>query len=171
MVIVPEGVDDALTTGVGHQNSDAAVVVRRVGKIPCFGGVVSPSAALVGFHVNKNLCAQRSHGGSIEREVTFERFVGQKEGVLTTGAEHVEGGSHCLVRRHQFAMGKDLGEVSDAREEVIFPGAYCAFRRISWMHVRWSVLEARLLRLDEFFDVVLCFVVHFVQEAFETLHQ
>jgi hypothetical protein len=32
-------------------------VVGRMGNIPSFGGVVSPSAALVGFHVNKNLCA------------------------------------------------------------------------------------------------------------------
>jgi len=35
------------------------------------------------------------------------------------------------------------------------------------MHVRWSVLEVRLLPLDEFFDLVRCLVVHFVQEGFE----
>jgi hypothetical protein len=76
MVIVPEGVGDALATGVGHQNSDAAVVVWRVGQIPCFGGVVSPSAASVGFHVDENFRAEGSHGSSVEREGAFESFVG-----------------------------------------------------------------------------------------------
>ena len=76
MMIVPEGVSDAFATGVGHQNSDAAVVVWRVGKIPSFGGVVSPRAASVGFHVDENFRAEGSHGSSIEREGAFERFVG-----------------------------------------------------------------------------------------------
>ena len=35
------------------------------------------------------------------------------------------------------------------------------------MHVRRCVLEASLLRLDEFFDLVQCMVVHFVQEGIE----
>ena len=76
MVIVSEGVGDALATDVGHQNLDAAVVVWRVGKIPSFGGVVSPRAASVGFHVDENFHAEGSHGSSIEREGAFKRFVG-----------------------------------------------------------------------------------------------
>jgi hypothetical protein len=76
MVIVPEGVGDALATGVGHQDSDAAVVVWRMGKIPSFGGVVSPCATSVGFHVDENLRAEGSHGSSVEREGAFESFVG-----------------------------------------------------------------------------------------------
>ena len=35
------------------------------------------------------------------------------------------------------------------------------------MHVQWRVLEARLLPQDEFFNLVRCLVVHFVQEGFE----
>ena len=76
MVIVSEGVGDALATDVGHQNMDAAVVVWRVGEIPSFGGVVSPRAASVGFHVDENFRAEGSHGSSIEREGAFECFVG-----------------------------------------------------------------------------------------------
>ena len=87
-----------------------------MGKIPSFGGMVSPSAALVGFHVNKNLCAQRSHGGSVEREVTFERFVGQKEGVLMTGAEHVEGGVALLGEAAPVRNGEGLGEAMSTRK-------------------------------------------------------
>jgi hypothetical protein len=76
VMIVTEGVSDAFATGVGHQNLDAAVVVWRMGKIPSFGGVVSPRAASVGFHVDENFRAEGSHGSSIEREGAFERFVG-----------------------------------------------------------------------------------------------
>ena len=76
LVVVPESVGDALATGLGHQNSDAAVVVWRVGKIPSFGGVVSPRAASVGFHVDENFRAEGSHGSSVEREGAFESFVG-----------------------------------------------------------------------------------------------
>ena len=72
MVIEPEGFGDALTTGVSNQHLDAAVVVWRVGKIPCFGGVVSPRAASVGFHVNENPRAEGSQGSSVEREGAFE---------------------------------------------------------------------------------------------------
>jgi hypothetical protein len=127
-----------------------------MGKIPSFGGMLllSPSAASVGFRVNKNLRAEGSHGRSVEREGAFESFVGQEEGVLATGAEHVEGGITLLGEAAPVRNGEGLWEGGDAREEVIFPGAYCPFCRISAMHVRWSVLEARLLPLDEFFDLV-----------------
>ena len=170
-MIVPEGVSDAFATGVGHQNSDAAVVVWRVGKIPSFGGVVSPRAASVGFHVDENFRAEGSHGSSVEREGTFERFVGREEGVLTTRAEHVEGGIALLGESAPVCNREGLWEAGNARNEVVFPGAYCPFGRISLMHVWWGVLEAHLLSLDEFFNVVRCFVVHFVQEGFETSHR
>jgi hypothetical protein len=85
MVIVSEGVGDALATNVGHQNLDAAVVVWRVGEIPSFGGVVSPRAASVGFHVDENLRAEGSHGSCVEREGAFERFVGGGGGSDNTG--------------------------------------------------------------------------------------
>ncbi len=35
------------------------------------------------------------------------------------------------------------------------------------MDVRWGILEARVLGGEEFFDVVGCFVVHFVEAWFE----
>jgi len=79
--------------------------------------------------------------------------MGQKEGVLTTGADHVEGGN-ALLGEAAPRNGEGLGEAGDVRKELIFPGAYCAFRRISAMHVRRCVLEARLLRLDEFLDLM-----------------
>ncbi len=142
-----------------------------MGKIPSFGGMVSPVASSVGFHVNKNLRAKGSHGCSVEREGAFESFVGREKGVLSTGAEHVEGGITLLGEAAPVRNGEGLREAGDAREEVIFPGAYRPFCRISAMHVRWSVLEARLLPLDDFFDLVRCLVVHFVQEGFEAPHQ
>ena len=162
MVIVSEGVGDALTTGVGHQNSDAAVVVWRVGEIPRFGGVVSPRAALVGFHVDENLHAEGSHGSSIEKEGAFKCFGGGEEGVLMTRAEHVECGIALFGEAAPVRNGEGLWEAGNARKEVIFPCAYRPFRRISAMHVRWSVLEVRLLSFDEFFNLVRCLVVHFV---------
>jgi hypothetical protein len=78
-------------------------------------------------------------------------------------AEHVEGGIALLGEAAPVRNGGGLEEASDACEEVIFPGAYRAFCRISAMHVRWCVLEASLLCLDEFLDLVRCLVVHFVQ--------
>ena len=171
MVIVSEGVGDALATNVGHQNLDAAVVVWRVGEIPSFGGVVSPRAASVGFHVDENLHAEGSHGSCVEREGAFERFVGGEEGVLTTRAEHVEGGIALFCEAAPVRNWEGLWEAGNAHEEVIFPGAYRPFRRISAMLVRWSVLEARLLPLDEFFNLVRCLIVHFVQEGFEAPHR
>ena len=77
MVIETEGVGDALATGVSHQNSDAAVVVWRMGKIPSFGGMVSPRAALVGFHVDKNLRAEGSHGSVCVLVLRFQGAVFQ----------------------------------------------------------------------------------------------
>ena len=77
MVIVSEGVGDALTTGVGHQNLDAAVVVWRVVEIPRFGGMVSPRAASVGFHVDKNLRAEGSHGSVCVLVLRFQGAVFQ----------------------------------------------------------------------------------------------
>jgi hypothetical protein len=35
------------------------------------------------------------------------------------------------------------------------------------MDVRWGILEGRVLGGNEFFDVVGCFVVHFVEAWFE----
>ena len=67
-----------------------------------------------------------------------------------TGAKHVEGGVALPGEAAPVCNGEGLGEAGDAREEVIFPGAYCAFRRISAMHVRRCVLEVSLLRLDDF---------------------
>ena len=94
-----------------------------MGKIPSFGGVVSPSASSVGFHVNKNLRAEGSHGRSVAREGAFESFVGRKEGVLSTGAEHVEGGITLLGEAAPVRNGEGLREAGVAREEVVFPGA------------------------------------------------
>ncbi len=88
-----------------------------------------------------------------------------------TRAEHVEGGIALLGEEAPVPNGEGLREAGNAREEVIFPGVYCLFRRISAMHVRWSVLEACLLPLDELFDLVRCHVVHFVQEGFEAPHR
>ena len=96
--------------------------------------------------------------------------MGQKKGVLMTRVEHVEGGVALLGEAAPVRNGEGLGEAGDAREEVIFPGAYHAFHRISAMHVRRCVLEARLLHLDEFLNLMHCLVVHFVQEGFETPH-
>ena len=146
-------------------------MVWRVGKIPSFGGVVSPRAALVGFHVDENFHAKGSHGSSVEGEGAFERFVGGEEGVLTTWAEHVEGDVALFGEAAPVRNGEGLWEAGNARDEVIFPGAYRPFRRISAMHVWWSVLEARLLSLDEFLNLVRCLIVYFVQEGFETPHR
>ena len=98
-----------------------------------------------------------------------------------TVAEHVEGGAALLGEAAPVCNGEGLEEAGDAREEVFFPGAYHAFRRIqdnddgrrhdSAMLVRQCVLEARLLRLDEFLDLMRCLIVHFVQEGFEALHR
>jgi len=108
----------------------------------------------VGFHVDENFCAEGCHGSGVKREGTFECFVGREEWVSTTRAEHVEGGVALLGEAAPVRNGEGLWEAGYARNEVVFPGAYCPYHRISSMHVRWSVLEARLLRLDEFFDVV-----------------
>ena len=51
-------------------------------------------------------------------------------------AEHVEGGVALLGEAAPVRNGGGLEEASNAREEVIFPGAYRAFCRISAMHVR-----------------------------------
>jgi hypothetical protein len=56
-----------------------------------------------------------------------------------TRAEHVEGGVALLGEAAPVCNGERLGEAGDAREEVIFQGAYRAFRRISAMHVWWCV--------------------------------
>ncbi len=109
VVVEPEGVRDALASGVGHYNSDAAVVVGRMGKILSFGGVVSPSAASVGFHVNKNLHAEGSHGRSVEREGPSRASWAERRGFCRQGQSMLRVASHCLVRRHQLAMGKDFG--------------------------------------------------------------
>ena len=71
-----------------------------------------------------------------------------------TRAEHVERGIALLGEAAPVCNGEGLREAGNAHEEVIFPGAYRPFRWISAMHVRWSVLEARLLPLDELFDLV-----------------
>jgi hypothetical protein len=81
--------------------------------------VVSPSAALVGFLVNKNLHAKGSHGHSVEREGAFKSFVGGEEGVLSTGAEHVEGGITLFGEAAPVRNGEGLREAGDAQEEVI----------------------------------------------------
>ena len=71
-----------------------------------------------------------------------------------TRAKHVEGGVALLGEAAPVRNGEGLREAGNAREEVVFPGAYCPFRRIGAMHVRWSVLDARLLPLNEFFDLL-----------------
>jgi hypothetical protein len=97
--------------------------------------------------------------------------MGREEAVLSTGAEHVEGGITLFGEAAPVRNGEGLWEASDAQEEVIYPGAYHPFCQISVMHVQWSVLEVRLLPLDECFDLVRCLIVHFVQEGFEAPHQ
>ena len=104
--------------------------------------------------MNKNFCAEGCHGSGIEGEGPFECFVGSEEGVLTTRAEHVEGGIALFGEAAPVCNGEGLWEAGDARDEVVFPGVYSPFRRISSMHVRWSGLEACLLPLDDFFHVV-----------------
>ena len=90
-------------------------MVRRVREIPSFGGVVSPRAASVGFHVDEYLRAKGSHGSSIKREGSFERFVGGEEGVLTTRAEHVEGGIALFGEAAPVCNGEGLWEAGNAR--------------------------------------------------------
>jgi hypothetical protein len=104
--------------------------------------------------VDENFRAEGCHGSSVEREGAFKRFVGGEEGVLTTRAEHVEGGIALFGEAAPVRNGEGLWEAGNARKKLIFPGAYRPFRRVSAMHVRWSVLDARLLPLDEFFDIL-----------------
>jgi hypothetical protein len=80
--------------------------------------------------------------------------VGGEEGVLTTRAEHVEGGIALFGEAAPVCNGEGLWEAGDSREEVILPSAYCPFCWIGAVHVRWSVLKASVLPLDEFFDLV-----------------
>ena len=49
---------------------------------------------------------------------------------------------------------------------MILPGADCSFGRVCAVDVGWCVLQRGVLGLDESFNCIGRFVVHFVEEKF-----
>ena len=68
VVAETKGVGDVLTPCVCHDNTNAVVVLCRVGKVPSLGCMVAPGFVLMWFHVHKYLCPEWCHGCGVKGE-------------------------------------------------------------------------------------------------------
>jgi hypothetical protein len=76
MMLVLKHICDAFTSRVFHDDTNATVVGSGMGEVPCFGGMITPGFASVGFLMHQDLRAEQCHWCGIKQEGPFQCPVG-----------------------------------------------------------------------------------------------